>query len=102
MVGTIEGSHIPLKTVPVNEQIEYFNCKQDYSIVVQAVANASFKFLDVSTGFPGSIHYAHILQLSKLHREASRGNWLNGPNKLGPVKWDLCLLGTQLIPYRSG
>ncbi|CAH3114580.1 unnamed protein product, partial [Pocillopora meandrina] len=63
------GSHILLKTVPVNEQIEYFNCKQDYSIVVQAVANASFKFLDVSTGFPGSIHYAHVLQLSKLHRD---------------------------------
>lgn len=81
MVGTIDGSHIPLKTVPVNEQIEYFNCKQDYSIVVQAVANASFKFLDVSTGFPGSIHYAHVLQLSKLHREVSRGNWLNGPSK---------------------
>ena len=49
--------------------------------MVQAVADASFKFLDVSTGFPGSIHDARILRLSKLHREVGQGNWLNGPSK---------------------
>ena len=87
----------------MNERIEYFSRKRDYSIVVQAVADASFKFLDVSTGFPGSIHDARILRLSKLHREVGQGNWLNGLlNKLGLVKSDLCLLGTQLIPYQSG
>ena len=30
--------------------------------MVQAVADASFRFLDVSTGFPGSIHDARILR----------------------------------------
>ena len=48
MVGAIDGSHIALKTVPVKDRIEYFNRKQDYSVVVQAVADASFKFLDVT------------------------------------------------------
>ena len=81
MEGAIDGSHIALKTVPVNERIEYFNRKQDYSIVIQGVADASFKFLDVSTGYPGSIHNARILRLSKLQREIDQGTWLNAPSK---------------------
>ena len=81
VVGAVDGSHIALKTVPVNERIEYFNRKQDYSIVIQGVADASFRFLDVSTGYPGSIHDARILRLSKLQREidlakqAFKDNW---------------------------
>lgn len=55
--------------MPLNKRIEYLNRKQDYSIVIQGVADASFKFLDVSTGYPGSIHDARILRLSKLERE---------------------------------
>ena len=90
VVGAIDGSHIALKTVPVNERIEYFNRKQDYSIVIQGVADASFKFLDVSTGYPGSIHDARILRLSKLQREIDQGTWLNEPSKrIGVLKLDL-------------
>ena len=66
VVGAIGGSHIPLKTVPVDDRVDYFNGKQDYSIVVQAVADASFTFLDISAGFPGSIYDARILGMSRL------------------------------------
>ena len=99
VVGAIDGSHIPLKRVPVNERIEYFSRKRDYSIVVQAVADASFKFLDVSTGFPGSIHDARILRLSKLHREVGQGNWLNGPSKqIGACEVGPLLVGDSAYP----
>ena len=99
VVGAIDGSHIPLKTVPVNERIEYFNRKQDYSVVVQAVADASFKFLDVSTGFPGSIHDARILRLSKLHRQVDQGNWLNGRSKqIGACEVGPLLVGDSAYP----
>lgn len=83
----------------MNEQIECFNRKQDYSFVVQAVANASFKFLDGSTGFPGSIHDACILRLSKLHREVGQGNWLNGPSKqIGACEVGPFLVGVSAYP----
>lgn len=99
MVGAVDGSHIPLKTVLVNERKEYFNRKQDYSVVVQAVADTSFKFLDVSAGFPGSIHDARILRLSKLHREVSQGNWLNGPSKkIGACEVGPLLVGDSAYP----
>ena len=81
VVGAIDGCHIALKTVPVDERIDYFNRKQDYSVVIQGVADASFRFLDISAGYPGSIHDARVLRLSNLHREIEQGNWLNGPTK---------------------
>ena len=90
MVRSIDSSHIALKTVPLNERIEYFIWKHDYYIVIQGVAVAFFKFLDVSTGFPSSIHDARILRLSKLEREIDQGPWLNGPSKrIGGLKLDL-------------
>ena len=81
VVGAIDGCHIALKTVPVDERIDYFNRKQDYSIMIQGVADASFRFLDICAGYPGSIHDALVLRSSNLHREIEQGNWLNGPTK---------------------
>ena len=68
--------------------------------MVQAVAVASVKFLDVSAGFPGSILDPHILQLNKPYREVTQGNWLNRRCKqIGLVKLNLCCweLGLSLI-----
>ena len=99
MVGAIDGSPIALKTVPVGEGIEYFNRKQDYSFVIQGVADASFKFLDVSTGYPGRIHDARILRLSKLQREIDQGTWLNGPSKrIGGSEIGPLLVGDSAYP----
>lgn len=81
VVGAIDGCHIALKTVPVDKGIDYVNRKQDYSVVIRGVADASFRFLDISAGYPGSIHDARVLRLSNLHREIEQGNWLNGPTK---------------------
>ena len=81
VVGAIDSCHIALKTVPVDERIDYFNRKQDYSVVTQGVADASFRFLDISAGYPGSIHDACVLSLNNLHREIEQANWLNGPTK---------------------
>ena len=99
VVGAIDGSHIPLKTVSVNERIEYFNRKQEYSIVIQGFADASFKLLDVSTGYPGSIHDARILRLSKLKREIDQGTWLNAPSKrIGGSEVGPLLVGDSAYP----
>ena len=59
-MGAIDGCHIALKTVPVDERIDYFNRKQDYSVVIQGVADASFLLFDAGASYPGSIHDARI------------------------------------------
>ena len=67
--------------------------------VIQGVADASFRFLDVSTGYPGSIHDARILRLSKLQREIDQGTWLNGPSKIiGSSEVGPLLVGDSAYP----
>ena len=49
--------------------------------MIQGVADVSFRFPDISAGYPGSIHDARVLRLSNLHREIEQGNWLNRPTR---------------------
>ena len=99
VVGTIDGTYIPLKSVLRRERVEYFNLKQDYSIVLQGVADASFRFLDVSTGYPGSIHDGRILRMSRLHWKLSQGDWLKGPIKqIGQVEVGPLFVGDSAYP----
>ena len=60
ILGAIDGSHIPIK-VPKHNKESYFNQKHFYSMNLQAVVAFDGPFLDISAGFPGSIHDARIL-----------------------------------------
>lgn len=99
VVGAFDETHIPLKSVLQRERVENFNRKQDYSIVLQGVADASFRFLDVNTGYPGSIHDARILRMRRLHWKVSQGDWLKGPIKqIGPVEVGPLLVSDSEYP----
>ena len=82
VVGAIDGSHITIKALQVNRE-DYFNGKQNYSINLQGVVDAADKFIDVSTGWPGSIHDARISRLSTLYLRAGNNLiWLSQWNAL--------------------
>ena len=76
-VGAIDGSHISIKAPHVNHD-DFFNRKQNYSINLQGVVDADEKFIDVSTGWLGSIHDARVLRLSTLYRRAKNDVILTG------------------------
>ena len=59
----IDGTHILIRAPKENHE-DYFNCKRYYSFIVQEIMNASAAYLSVLTGFPGSVHDAHVLRLS--------------------------------------
>ena len=80
VVGAIDGSHIAIKAPHVHHE-DYFNRKQNYSINLQGVVDATGKFIDVSIGWPGSIHDARVLRLSTLYQRAE-----NNLNLTEPVK----------------
>ena len=63
--GAIDGSHIPI-SAPVMNHTDYYNRKGFYSVVVQAVVDYKYKFLDVYTGWPGSVHDARVFAHSSL------------------------------------
>jgi len=63
--GAVDGSHIHIKA-PLANLTDYTNRKSFTSVVLQAVCDGRMQFLDISTGWPGSMHDARIFRLSSL------------------------------------
>ena len=57
------------------------NRKSFHSIVLQGVADANGKFLNVSTGYTGSIHDARVLRMSALLTAIENGDILHSPTR---------------------
>ena len=60
VVGAVDGPHIEILAPLSESKLDYFSRKQKYTINSQAVVGSNLMFLDVSTGFPGSVHDARI------------------------------------------
>lgn len=103
VVGCIDGSHIPLKKVQKDKKRDYYNRLKQYSIVLQGVADATYRFIDISVGYPGSIHDARIMRMSKLYRNIVQGKWLySGPQKdIEGVEVGPLLVGDSAYPLTS-
>ncbi|CAL1672684.1 unnamed protein product [Lasius platythorax] len=68
-IGAIDGSHIYINKPEENGR-EYFNRKQCYSILLQAVTDSNMKFTNIYCGDPGSFHDVRMLRRSELFRVA--------------------------------
>ena len=78
-VGAIDGTYIKINSPTGDRKIDYFNRKQMHSISTQAVAGSNLKFLDIATGYRGSIHDARNLRDSALYIQAKRSILLTEP-----------------------
>ena len=65
------------RSTPRLNHEDYFNRKQNNSMNLQGVVDADGKFINVSTGWPDSIHDTRVLQLSTLYRRAENHLILN-------------------------
>ncbi len=68
VVGMIDGSHIPIR-MPSVRGVDYYNRKDYYSIVLQAVCREDLRFIDVYCGWPGKVHDARIFRHSPLFQQ---------------------------------
>ncbi|KAL9976574.1 hypothetical protein ACROYT_G013894 [Oculina patagonica] len=78
IVGAIDGTHVKI-AVPKNSAVDYFSRFQQHDSSIQAVADGTLKFLDVSAGNPGSIHDSRMLRNSTLYYRAEAGHILTMP-----------------------
>ena len=53
--GAIDGSHIPILP-PMDSPQDYYNRKGWHSIVLQALVDHDYKFMNTYVGWPGSVH----------------------------------------------
>ena len=81
---------------------DHYCRKQRYSINTQAVVGANHCFLDVATGFPGSMHSTRSFRQTNLFERAKSGKILLAPvEKIWNVEiWPL-ILGDGGYPPRN-
>ncbi|XP_066582413.1 putative nuclease HARBI1 [Prorops nasuta] len=65
VIGVIDGCHIPI-SAPKNHPNSYINRKGFHSIHLQGICDSNRKFIDVFTGYCGSVHDARVWQNSKI------------------------------------
>ena len=75
------GIHFEIKATSENSD-DYSNRKSFYSVNMQAIADTDLKFLDVSVGYPGSIHDSRVFSLSPIYQAMEQGLLMTGPTKI--------------------
>jgi len=77
-VGSIDGKHIQLKC-PSNSGSMYYNYRHYYSIVLQGLADARYRFIAIDVGAYGKQSDSGIFHYSSLYQLLSSNNF-NMPN----------------------
>ncbi|KAJ8388116.1 hypothetical protein AAFF_G00147340 [Aldrovandia affinis] len=68
VVGSIDGCQVRVKPPSADAQC-YLNHKLFYSVQLQAVCDHQGMFLDIFTGYPGSVHDTRVLKNSPLYTQ---------------------------------
>lgn len=63
--GAVDGTHLQI-LAPSENPNDYYNRKGFYSIVMQAILDHQYRFLDVYIGWPGKAHDARIFKHSSI------------------------------------
>ena len=72
VLGAVDGTHIEINK-PTEDSQSYFSYKMKYSLNVQAVCDATGKFLDVDIRWPGGTHDAKVFANSHINKAMQEG-----------------------------
>lgn len=101
-VGCIDGKHIRIKC-PKNSGSIYYNYKQYFSIVLQGIADANYKFVTIDVGAYGKQSDGGIFSLSNVYK-CLKTNTFNMPSPeylpSTEIKAPFVILGDEAYPLK--
>ncbi|KAI5706924.1 hypothetical protein M8J75_012631 [Diaphorina citri] len=71
-VGCIDGKHVRIKK-PANSGSEFFNYKQHFSLILQAIADENCRFTSIEVGANGKASDGGVFQVSDIYRRIEGG-----------------------------
>ena len=89
--GAIDGTHIPI-IAPADHHCDYFNRKHFHSVILQAVVDHKYRFININVGHPGKHHDAYVFKESSLFEY---------PEQFFP-DWKKNILGTNVPLFVIG
>lgn len=91
--GAIDGTHLPIELPAGESSVDYYDYKHNISMSMQAIVDATDRFIDVNVGWPGSV------QDSRLLRNTSFYNHVLFHKDRMAGRTHVCLDGTPLREY---
>ena len=99
--GAVDGTHIPIIR-PHEYHTDYYNRKGFYSLVMQAVVDSNYRFIDLYLGWPGRVHDARVLVNSTLYVKGQSNSLFRTPvnmvKQIEGVDIPLLILGDPAYP----
>lgn len=102
-VGCVDGCHIPIKAPQSNPE-DYVNRKGFHSIILQALVDANYLFLDICVGWPGKVHDARLFRNSSLYTALSSGAFMPDSSvirMIDDVRVPPLILGDSAYPLQD-
>lgn len=109
--GAIGATHIIMTLPAVESSHDWCDQESNYSMFLQVIVDHEMRFLDIVTGWPGSMTISRLLKCSGFYKLCESGRRLNGPLKISAERAEIRefivgdsaypLLPWLMIPYAS-
>lgn len=109
--GAIDATHIIMTLPAVESSEDWCDPAKNYSMFLQGIVDDEMRFIDIVTGWPGSLPVSRLLKCSGFHKLCEAGKRLNGPVRVSGedaeirefIVGDMCypLLPWLMTPYED-
>ncbi|XP_061115505.1 INO80 complex subunit C isoform X2 [Conger conger] len=103
-VGAIGCCHMHVKPSGNRCHVDYINDRLSFSIRLQAICDATGKFLDIFVGYPGSVHDSRVLKSSPLYAGTGYpppGFLIVGDDGYPCLEEPICLITPYKLPLQE-
>ncbi|KAJ8458446.1 hypothetical protein OPV22_031372 [Ensete ventricosum] len=87
--GAIDATHIIMTLPAVESSDDWCDQESNYSMFLQGIVDHELRFLDIVTGWPGSMTISRLLKCSGFFKLCESGRRLNGPIKMSSEKAEI-------------